>query len=201
MKPGAQSGTPRLGHRRVFLASGHQVDRRDRPWPRFPQAKVEKVREAIAAHLDCWQAGAADLALCGGAQGADLLFAELCLQRGVRMRLLLPLPEDDFLRESVRLPGTDWEERYFAVKERSEVWVQPGRLGPPPEGVNAFERNNLWLLETARREAPPPPEPPFYAVLVWDGQPEGDGPGGTAHFAGQVDRFGGRKVIVNPTEM
>ncbi len=183
--------------KKVFVASGHMVDQPGRTPPRFPQEKVEKVRDAIAAQLDRWQVGPDDLALCGGARGADLLFAEICLQRGARVRLLLPLLGGDFLRESVRLPGTDWEDRYFAVKAKAEVWYQLDRLGPPPEGESAFVRNNLWLLNTARIEAPPPPEPPFSAVLVWDGK-QGDGPGGTSHFAQQIDHLGGRRAVVDP---
>jgi tetratricopeptide (TPR) repeat protein len=195
----AAAEMPQRGHRRVFLASGHMTDRPGREHPRFPQERetIGRVRDAIAAQLDRWQAGPDDLALCGGARGADLLFAEICLQRGAHVRLLLPLLEGDFLRESVRLPGTDWEDRYFAVKAKAEVWYQLHRLGPPPEGESAFARNNLWILNTARIEAPPPPEPPFSAVLVWDGK-QGDGPGGTSHFAQQIDRLGGRRAVVDP---
>jgi hypothetical protein len=179
------------------------TDTPERKQPRFPQKKetIDRVRDAIAVHLDSWQTGPRDLALCGGARGADLLFAELCLQRGAHVRLLLPLPEGEFLCESVRLSGTDWENRYFEVKARSEVWPQLERLGAPPEGGSVFTRNNLWLLNTARIEAPPPPERPFHAILVWDEQPNGDGPGGTSHFAQQINSLGGTREIVNPTKL
>jgi tetratricopeptide (TPR) repeat protein len=197
----SRSERPHPRFEKIFVASGHMIDRRDRPQPRFPQDKAEAVRNAIAAQLDRWRIGSGDLALCGAARGADLLFAELCLERGAHVRLLVPRLEGDFLRESVRLPGTDWEDRYFAVKEKSEVWSQFDRLGPPPEGESPFARNNLWLLNTARVEAPPPPKPPFYAILVWDEKPTGDGPGGTSHFAQEIHRVGGRQEIVNPTQL
>ena len=47
------------------------------------------VREAIAWQLEQWKVGANDLALCGGACGADPLFAEECLRQGAFVRLLL----------------------------------------------------------------------------------------------------------------
>jgi tetratricopeptide (TPR) repeat protein len=197
----AEATEPVREFNRVFVASGHMVDKPGRTIPRFPQGKVEAVQNQIAAYLDAWGIGPTDLALCGGARGADLLFAELCLKREAHVRLLLPLSEGDFLRESVRLPGTDWEDRYFAVKQQSEVWSQLDRLGPPPENESPFTRNNLWILNSARVEAPPPPKPSLYAVLVWDEQPAGDGPGGTSHFAAAVERLGGSRKIVNPTQL
>jgi hypothetical protein len=196
----AHATPPPPGFRKVAVASGHMTDAPGRA-PRFPPAKEPAVREAMAARLDAWRIGAGDLALCGAARGADLLFAELCLARGAHVRLLLPLPEGDFLRESVRLPDADWEERYFAVKATAEVWSQRDRLGRPPEGASAFARNNLWLLNTARVDAPPPPKPPVHALLVWDEQPTGDGPDGTAHFAQQIERLGGLQEVVNPTKL
>ncbi len=183
----------------VVVASGAMVDRPGRAEPRFPAEREEAVREAMAARLERWRVGKGDLALCGGACGADLLFAELCLERGARLRLLLPLPEGEFLGRSVRIAGGRWEERFFAVKRQAEVWCQHERLGPPPEGANAFERNNLWLLNTARVEAPAPPEPPFYALLVWDGKTTGDGAGGTHHFAAEVERIGGQTAVIDPS--
>ena len=47
-----------------------------------------------------------------------MLFAELCAERGAEVWLMLPLPENDFLEESVRLPKSDWEDRYFDLSRR-----------------------------------------------------------------------------------
>ncbi len=196
----AASPAPAFG--KVVVASGHMTDRPGRE-KRFPQEKevIDGVRDAIAAQLERWAVGAGDLALCGAARGADLLFAELCLGRGAHVRLLVPLPEGEFLSQSVRLPDTDWEDRYFAVKAKSEVWFQPDRLGPPPEGERPFARNNLWILNTARVEAPAPPLPPFYALLVWDEKAPAEGPGGTAHFAQQVESLGGKRAVIDPARL
>jgi hypothetical protein len=77
------------------------------------------------------------------------------------------------------------------------VWFQPDRIGEAPEGMSAYERNNLWMINTARVESPPDP---LYAALVWD-EKAGDGPGGTSHFAEQIRHYGGLVEIINPTKI
>ena len=65
--------------RYVFLFSGHMIDAPGRCRPRFPPDKEKIAAQAIAKKLDELGAGPGDLALCGGACGGDLLFAEACL--------------------------------------------------------------------------------------------------------------------------
>jgi hypothetical protein len=84
------------------------TDLADRPMPRFPAACEGLVASAMAATLDRWHVGPGDLALCGGARGADILFAELCLARGAQVRLLIALPEAEFRSRSLRTPDTGW---------------------------------------------------------------------------------------------
>lgn len=97
------------------------------------------------------------------------------------------------------MPDTSyWVDRFYAVKANSEVWIQPERLGEPPEKGSPFTRNNTWILNTAQVEAPPDP---LYALLVWDEKEAGDGPGGTSHFAEEARRLGGETRIVNPTRL
>ena len=102
--------------------------------------------------LDQLGAGPDDLALCQAAAGGDLLFLEACQQRGVRCQVLLPLPEPEFIERSI-LPskgGGTWRERFFQMKDRLQdpIRIMPDELGPLPNGVDPFERCNLWLLYT-----------------------------------------------------
>jgi hypothetical protein len=184
--------------RRVVLGSGHMIDDPDRNGERFPARKESVVREHLRAQLGEWSVGQGDLAICGGARGADILFAESCADAGAEVWLHIPLPEGEFLERSVRLPGTSWEQRYFALRDRPGVTtsLQPDRLGPPPRGVSVFARNNIWILDTARTEAPQPGR--LHALLVWDEEPAADGPGGTRDFAERVARAGGRIATINP---
>jgi len=59
------------GFARVAVCSGHMIDRLTRSTPRFPQQREQFVRERIAETMDAWKLGPNDLALCGGARGAD----------------------------------------------------------------------------------------------------------------------------------
>ena len=194
---GLKKSTPRFG--KVAIGSGHMIDKPDRPKERFPARKEAAVRERIAAQLDEWKIGPGDLAICGGARGTDILFGELCVERGVELWLLLALPENEFLEESVRLPDSKWESRYFELRDRTGVrlFKQADRLKAPPKGTSVFARNNLWMVNTARVEVNDLKN--LYALLVWDELPTGDGPGGTADCAERVKRLGGRIKIINPT--
>lgn len=184
--------------RKVVLCSGHMIDEPDRPDERFPPEKEAGVREALAEHLDGWRIGTGDLAICGGARGADILFAELCRERGATVQLYLALPKGEFLRRSVRLEGTSWERRFLDLAVTCDVFDQHEQLGAPPRGTDVFQRNNVWILDVARTETG---SGGLRAVLVWDERPTGDGAGGTSHFAARVRSLDGRIAIVNPVHI
>ena len=184
---------------KVVICSGHMIDKPDRKTPRFPAGKAEAVRAKIAQQLEQWKIGDGDLAVCGGACGADILFAEESLRRGAQLRLLLAQEVDDFVRDSVRHAGNDWVQRFHALREKGEVAIQPERLGKEPNDVSIYARNNLWIINTARVEAADSAK--IYALLVWDEKPTGDGPGGTSDFEQKVRDLGGLVEIINPTNL
>jgi len=192
---------PQPRFEKVVLCSGHMIDAPDRKTPRFPPQKEEAVRNQIASQLEEWKVGANDLAICGGARGTDIIFAELCVDREAEVWLFIPLDESEFLEESVRLPNSDWENRFYELKAHKSVktFFQNSRLKPPPKDASAFARNNLWMINTARAEVKSADR--IHAILVWDEQPTGDGPGGTSDFASQIRRLGGHRAIINPTKL
>src|SRR2546423_12376388 len=100
------------------------IDAPGRKEARFPPHKESAVRRRIAQQLARWNAGPHDLGICSGACGADILFAEACLERGARVLLLIPLPEDVFLERSVRFADADWEARYRALRAKCETRFQ-----------------------------------------------------------------------------
>ena len=71
---------------------------------RFPPRKEDVVRVRISKQLEDWGVGAGHRAICSGARGADILFAELCVERGAEVWLFLPLPEAGFLESSAARP-------------------------------------------------------------------------------------------------
>lgn len=176
--------------RHVLLFSGHRIDEPNRPQPRFPPDKELPAMQRINAALAEIDAGPDDLALCQAAAGGDLLFLEAALARGVRCRVLLPFDEAQFIAESI-LPASDgarWRARYFALKDKLEgLRIMPLELGPLPAGVDAYERCNLWLLNSALAMGPDK----VRFTCLWD-EGGGDGPGGTAHMVEEVQRRTGR---------
>ena len=181
--------TPPFEPRQVFLFSGHMVDAPNRAKPRFPATMVPRATLEIDRVLDELQAGPGDLALTQGAAGGDLIFAEACAQRGVRLQLLLPLPEPEFIEASIKpsADGQAWFKRYVALRERLKplhsepARVMPAELGPLPVNTSPFERCNLWLLYTALSHGPDK----VRFVYLWDGGGS-DGPGGTQHLVNEV---------------
>ena len=182
--------------RQVLLFSGHRVDAPGRTPPRFPPERIPQAAAAIAQALDALEAGAGDFALVQGASGGDLLFAEGCAARGVRVQLLLPLPEPEFIEQSIAnsIGGDDWRTRYFALRAvlKDLPRVMPDELGPLPAHANAFERCNLWLLFSALARG----VDNVRFICLWDGG-GGDGPGGTAHMYREVKRRTGRVTWID----
>lgn len=193
---------------KVAICSGHMIDQPNRSSPRFPPEKERPVLQEIQRWLACWDIGSGDLAVCGGARGADILFAEECLRRGARVWLLLAEHVEPFIEHSVRLENGDWVDRFHALIKHCDVGILGGETGkiPPPrplpnatQAIDIYGRTNLWIIETARNEAKACDA--IFALLVWDEKSTGDGPGGTSDFEARVRQLGGHREIVNPTKL
>jgi hypothetical protein len=171
--------------RKIALFSGHMIDAPGRKKPRFPPNKQPIAARAIAEALAELGLGPADLAICGGACGGDLLFAEAALARGARLELYIPFLEPIFLEKSVDFPDRHWRARYFAVRKRGALHIAPSELGPTRNAENAYERNNCWMLNSALRFG----TDKVNFVCLWNGK-DGDGPGGTRHMMDEVRKRG-----------
>lgn len=173
----------------VFLFSGHMIDRASRPKPRFPAAMEAEAAARIEVALDQLAADANSIGIVPGlACGGDILFVEACLKRGMKIEAYLPFESSVFIQESVGFAGDVWVERFYSVFNHPNVTIhlQIDRLGPVPEGDNAFERNNRWTLYSTlvyNIKA-------IRLIVLWDGQ-GGSGPGGTADMVQQVRQLGG----------
>jgi hypothetical protein len=176
----AQIGDP---PKQVLLFSGHMIDAPDRTTPRFAADKESVAAAAIANTLAEIGANPGDLAICGGACGGDLLFAEACLARDMRLELYIPFDEATFLANSVDFANANWHDRYLAAKSKATLHVMPDELGPLLADENRYERNNLWMLQSAARFG----DEKVAFICLWDGQ-GGDGPGGAQHFMDEAGR-------------
>ena len=183
--------------RQVFLFSGHMIDAADRSPARFPPDKEPLAAAAIEKLLDELGAGADDVAISSGACGGDLLFAEACWQRGLRVEIYLPFVEEEFLKESVNFAGEHWREKFFWVKERVRGWhIMPHERGPAPTGEDPFAAVNLWMLDQARAYG----TGKVRFICLWDRQ-AGDGPGGTKHLHDAVVQGSGKAYVLDTTKL
>ena len=189
---------PPFEPRYVFLFSGHMIDAPDRKEARFPPDKEGIAAEAIARKLDEIGAGQKDLALCGGACGGDILFAEACNNLGLRLEIRIPFDEPTFLKNSVTFAGGSWRDRYYAVKNNrlTNLFMMPEELGPTPADANPYERNNLWMLYTALSMG----LEKVRFTCLWDGK-GGDGPGGIKHMYEEVKRRGGQAYMIDANNL
>lgn len=194
LNPPDKTWTPR----QVLLFSGHMIDAPDRSEPRFPADKEKIAAAAIAANLEKLDAGAEDLALCGGACGGDLLFAEAALARGLKLEVRLAFDEPTFLQKSVSFAPGNWTERYFKVKSHpnTTTLIMPEELGPLPLAANPFARINLWQLYTSLAWGPEK----VRFVCLWN-RKGGDGPGGTQHMFQTVQKYSGRVYVIDTTAL
>jgi hypothetical protein len=180
----------------VAVFSGHMIDAPGREKPRFPPDKEPAAARAITRAVSDIDLGQGDIAICGGACGGDLLFAEAALASGARLELFIPFDEITFLEKSVDFADRDWRARYFAVKTAAVFHIAPNELGPLQEGEDAYERNNRWMLESALGFGSEKVE----FVCLWDGE-GGDGPGGTRHMMDAVRNQGGRTRWLDTTKL
>ena len=130
---------------------------------------------AVRDTFEAWGVGSGTTLVTSGARGADIIAADEARARGAAIRLVLARPPDEFERESVALPGSDWVARFHALLQVADVEVIER-----PTGADVFARTNERIIEVARDLDPEP-----WAVIVWDGK-EGDGPGGTRDFMARL---------------
>ncbi len=184
--------------RQVFLFSGHMIDAPDRIEARFPAEQEKIAADAIAAKLDELGAGSDDLALCGGACGGDLLFAEACLERQLLLELRIPFDEPTFIQKSVAFALGNWTDRFYRVKgnPKTKLFIMPKELGPAPKGASPYARDNLWQLYSALAWSPDK----VRFICLWNGK-GGDGVGGTQHMYETVQKYAGRVYVLDTTKL
>lgn len=198
------------GCRRVILWSGYGVDKPNQTIARFPASSIDFVQQQIETALDEWQIRDGDLAICEGIHEGDILFAEACLKRKARVRLMLLGPVTGQFHQTVwAFRPEDWEQRFHALRSAlgEEVWFHNEHLGSPfddstPQGRQSLQRrHNNWLINTATLEAEPAVDPlsrtppdsasRLYGLFLWNGEGDGDNPDDPSYFVRMVDEFNG----------
>ena len=106
------------------------------------------------------------------------------------------------LFESILLDaGPTWAQRYRSLLA-SQRLVILGSSSELPAWVreksnySAWQRNNLWTLQTARCQRPGD----FALLALWDGN-SGDGPGGTSEMVRLFRKHGANVVLIDTREL
>ncbi len=113
----------------VALFTGHMIDSPGRAQPRFPARIAPAVGVALGRMLDDAGVG---FAYGSAACGADILFIEQALARGIEVNVVLPFGREEFIRTSVAFAGAEWVARFEQALARAasvSVCVDEGYLG------------------------------------------------------------------------
>jgi len=155
----------------VFLFTGYMISNSRKKENQFPPEMEQDIRRAIHTALDKYRAGAQDLAVTTGMDaGSEIIFVELCAERGIPVQAYFPTPEAPYVRDFVSPGGEQWVERFYKMRNHPLVdeFYQPDRVGLPKEGDNVHERNNRWALYSALARG----VDKVRLIAVWDGKSE-----------------------------
>lgn len=191
-----------IARKKALLFTGHMIDAEDREVPRFPKEREHEIREKIEGTIKNLSQQTTDfedyIGISGGACGGDLLFLEVCKELGIKRKMMLALPPEKFIAESVAFAGASWVARFYNMYGDTDTEVNifseenDSPLSVPNKnGYSFWEQNNLWLLNTALSYGPSN----VTLIAVWDGK-GGDGPGGTRHMIQEVKEKGAESLVI-----
>jgi hypothetical protein len=187
---------------RILLFTGHRLDAPGRAQPRFPAAAESEARRMIAEAIDRERANVDGpvIGLAGGASGGDILFHELCVERGIATVMHILCSREAFVAASVADGGDTWIARYDQLAAKlpvrilgnSEDGMNPPRWLRSAKNYSVWERSNRWMLHNALVYG----APKVTLIALWNGE-KGDGPGGTQHMVETAKLRGARAVVLD----
>ena len=137
---------------RALIFAGYMVDFTGKDKKVFPPDKEGEVRQEIRKRVEKFDPGPQDRAfLAGLSAGSEIIFAEVCAEAGIKVKVFLPHNESAYIRKFVSPAGEAWVDRFYKIKNHhlvDEIY-QSEHLGDPGEGENRYERNTRWALYSA----------------------------------------------------
>lgn len=194
----AEDEPPATRPAHVVVFTGHRVDKPDRNPPRFPESCVAAAREAIRNRLAELKP---TLGVAAAASGGDILFHEACADLGIPTEVLLVMPPQDFVNESVADNGQQWVEAFWTLIDRKKAEGRLRQLGDQDElpawsqrkhQDDIWSRANLWILEYALSKT----AARVTVMALWNGK-EGDGPGGTKDLLTTARELGATPSVID----
>jgi hypothetical protein len=190
---------------RIIVGTGHRADAATRATPRFPNKPecIEKASSWLREQLQAEKAQTAGAisGIGGAASGTDLLFHEVCADLGIPTTVVLPIPKDEYCRQSVADGGPEWVEKFNRLVGTKPAIVLSDSADLPSwaesiENYGVFQRGNIWMLEDALVR----PNADVTLVALWNGK-AGDGPGGTADMIALAKEHAAKVCVKNTDEL
>ncbi len=186
---------------RVYLFSGHKIDKENSSERRFPPEMEKETRKRMDAALEKYETDENDLAVTAGAAcGGDIIFIEACLERKMKVEVHLPFSEPQYIKNNVSFAGDEWVERFYNVRNHPDVNInfQLDHVGKPKAGDNPYERNNRWALYSSLIQG----IDRVRLVALWDGKVTNTDYDGTlvSHMVEEMRYVGGYVEHLNTTK-
>jgi len=186
---------------RVYLFTGHKIDREDYPERRFLPEMEKEARKRIDAALEKFEAGSDDLAVTAGAAcGGDIVFIEACLERNMTVEVHLPFSEPQYIKNNVSFAGNAWVERFYNLRNHPNVNInfQLDHVGNPKVGDDPYKRNNRWALYSSLIQG----VDRVRLIALWDGKVAGTDRDGVlvSHLVEEMRLVGGFVEHLNTTK-
>ena len=175
----------------VLLFTGHLLDAVNRPDQRFPHESLDEARKLLRVYIDqTLRAQVYTLAISSLGAGADMLFADEILKRGIPLVIFLPFEKERFIAASV-------DYMKGSPDENPEIWRQEfERIISLVKEVkyvkhkdvteNAFARCNSEMLAYAIHKSND--ESRQISAMALMRPDEQVIVGGTAHFVEEIKR-------------
>jgi hypothetical protein len=195
---------------RILLFTGHRIDAADRAAqgkaPRFPTGAEAEARRMIADAVDRERASAGGemVGIAGGASGGDILFHEVCAERGIKTQLYVAGSREAYVGASVQDGGPAWVERFdrlwrtlpLRVLGNSQGSLDLPRWLRPARDYSVWERNNRWTLANALVYG----AQNVTLLALWNGE-AGDGPGGSKDMVETAKARGAKVVVLDAAKL
>ncbi|MBK9780874.1 MAG: hypothetical protein IPP55_12625 [Anaerolineales bacterium] len=147
IRPGSKSKSGR-----ALVFSGYMVDYTGKDKKTFPSEKEGEIRQEIRKRVEKFKATALDRAfLAGLSAGSEIIFAEVCAEAGIKVKVFMPHPDSTYIRRFVAPAGEAWVDRFYSIRNHplvDEIY-QIEHLGQPKDGDNLYERNCRWAIYSA----------------------------------------------------
>jgi hypothetical protein len=134
--------------------------------------------------------------------GCELIFIECCLERGIRVKAHMPIPEAQYIRDFVSVCGDNWTERFYKARNNPlcDEYYQPDNVGAVKPGDDVNERNNRWALYSSLERG----LDKVRLIAVWDGKNEISKDLDARlvkHMVDLMRDMGGQVEHINPSKM